>query len=269
MKLRTEKKWKNNYSIKDEKMRKVIVTLSILLFSSAVSADNPIKNEQNQSYSKAKKWLYKYVYPTDELRTTLYCKNKFNLKRKIVSYPDGFSAKGNKKRFNRVEAEHVVAISSFAKHYPAYYNSHKECVSKGRQFKGRSCVEKTNKNYRFANADLNLLYPANGLINLLRSNYRFAEISGNPSQGRITGCDIKIDKKNRLVEPRNEIKGIVARTHLYAEIAYPIFNLSSKQRQLFNAWDRAYPVTAEECRRNKIITKLQKSDNPVLKERCG
>lgn len=251
--------------------KKIIRTSSLLLLflSTMAHADLPERNMSNQSYNKAKKMLYTYVYPTNALKTTLYCQNKFNSKRQIVGVPDGFSASGNKKRFNRVEAEHVVAISNIAKHYPQYFGSHEQCVSsKGKPFKGRNCVEKTSKSFRFANSDLYLLYPANGLINLLRSNYNFAEVSGSPPS-KITGCDIVIDQKNRLVEPRDEIKGVVARVHLYAANAYPVFKLSNKQQQLFDAWDRLYPITAEECRREKIIRNIQRSENPILRQRCG
>ncbi|WP_318515730.1 endonuclease [Photobacterium leiognathi] len=247
---------------------KLIVITGLIGMSMSLNATTlPTKNESNQSYNKAKKWLYSTVYPTSELKTTIYCENKFNSKRKIVAVPDGFSAKGSPKRLGRVEAEHVVSISNIGKHYPEY-RGHPDCVdSKGRSFKGRNCVEKMNADYRYANADLYLLYPANGLINQLRSNYNFAQL-GNISNNKVTGCDIKIDSKRRLVEPRDEVKGIAARTHLYATQAYPIFKLSRKQKQLFEAWDRLYPITAEECRRYNVIKSVQRSDNPILRERC-
>ena len=51
-----------------------------------------------------------------------------------------------------------------------------------------------------------------GLINQARSNYRFGFVS---STDNTYGCAIKIDKKNRKVEPSDEAKGIVARAYLF------------------------------------------------------
>ncbi|WP_318493553.1 endonuclease [Photobacterium leiognathi] len=246
-----------------------LVILSLLVFSRVSFAELPTKNERIYSYSKAKKLLYNVVYPTPNLKTTLYCQNQFNSKRKIVAVPDGFAAKGSKKRFNRVESEHVLPISNIAKFYDEYRNGHPECVSKsGKPFKGRNCVEKINRSYQYANADLYNLYPANGLVNQIRSNYDFTEISYSVPI-KISGCDIKIDSKRRVVEPRDEVKGLVARVYMYMAQAYPKYKLSRQQSRLYDAWDKMYPVTKEECRRAKIVHKVQGSENPILRSRCG
>ena len=45
---------------------------------------------------------------------------------------------------------------------------------KGKPFKGRSCAEKVNQEYRFMQADMYNLFPAVGAVNAMRSNYNYA-----------------------------------------------------------------------------------------------
>jgi deoxyribonuclease-1 len=45
-------------------------------------------------------------------------------------------------------------------------------------------------------------------------------------------------------------------------------NLSKQDRKLFEAWDRAYPVTERECERDRRIFKVQGDHNPFVFEKC-
>jgi len=145
----------------------------------------------------------------------------------------------------------------------AWRDGHKQCVnSKGKVFKGRKCAEKVNTAVR-ASRLLNL-YPAIGAVNALKSNYNFTMLPAVKSDfGRFV---MKIDR--RKAEPPEVPRGQVARTYLYMEGAYKHYSLSKSQRQLMNCWDKMYPVNAWQCARAKKITRIQQSENKVVKSRC-
>ena len=45
-------------------------------------------------------------------------------------------------------------------------------------------------------------------------------------------------------------------------------NLSRQQTQLFNAWDKQYPVTEWECQRDDRIARVQGNHNPYVQRAC-
>lgn len=57
---------------------------------------------------------------------------------------------------------------------------------------------------------------------------------------------------------------------MYFEKAYPArYSIPESEKRMVKSWDKAYPVTKTECKRYEEIKKLQKSENPVLKEKCA
>ena len=69
-------------------------------------------------------------------------------------------------------------------------------------------------------------------------------------------------------EPPARSKGQVARAALYMADSYGKYRLSRQQEQLFNAWNKMYPVDEWECIRAKRIEKLQGNENRFVKEPC-
>ena len=68
------------------------------------------------------------------------------------------------------------------------------------------------------------------------------------------------------MEPRDQVKGNVARTYMYMEKAYPGRGIiSKKNNKLIAAWDKLDPVDKWECERSK---KIQKNANLVLDKAC-
>ena len=110
-------------------------------------------------------------------------------------------------------------------------------------------------------ADLYNLFPVIGEVNGDRSNYSMAVIAGEDrSYGQ---CDLEI--KNRKVEPREAIRGDIARTYLYMADAYPNRGIiSQKNRPLFEAWDKSDPISPEEKSRAEAIWKLQGNCNKFI-----
>ena len=103
-------------------------------------------------------------------------------------------------------------------------------------------------------SDLHNLTPAIGEVNGDRSNYQFLPWNGN--QGAFYGqCDMKVDFKNKRVDPPVASRGAISRIYLYMAQEYRELNLSRQQRQLMEAWNRQYPVDQWECERDRRIKK--------------
>ncbi|GGB66468.1 endonuclease [Shewanella inventionis] len=219
-----------------------------------------VGNTTNDSFNKAKKMLMKInqAYPY-----TIYCGAKFD-QRKNIELPQGMVLSVYKKR-NKLEFEHVAAAQNLGQAFSEWREGHALCVdSKGKSFKGRNCAEKVNQEYRFMAADMYNLQPAVGSVNAARSNYNFTMLPSTPSS--FGSCDFRIE--NRKVQPPARARGVIARTYMYMDSAYPKFSMSKQQKQLMTAWDKQYPVQANECRVAKEIEKVQGNQNEVVKSRC-
>jgi deoxyribonuclease-1 len=107
-------------------------------------------------------------------------------------------------------------------------------------------------------ADLFNLYPSVGEVNGDRSNFNYGMASGvAPQYGQ---CKTKVDFKQRAAEPRDEVKGLVARTSFYMLDRYNL-SMSRQQQQLLMAWDKQFPVTSWESERNKRIAAIMGHEN--------
>ena len=219
-------------------------------------------NETNDSFSQAKKHL-REIYA--DHRETIYCGAKFNADNTVI-LPEGFVTTKHKKRSKRIEWEHVVPAENFGKVFSEWREGHPNCVdSKGKSFKGRNCAEKMNYEYRLMQADMHNLFPAIGSVNAMRSNFNFTELSAD-TPNTFGSCAMKIQE--RKVEPPHHIKGIIARTYLYMENAYPRYKISNKMKKMLQVWDKEHPVTEWECIRAKRIEKIQGNPNKIVNEEC-
>ena len=120
-----------------------------------------------------------------------------------------------------------------------------------------------NPEYGFAETDLHNLWPALGRINSSRGDlpYGTIEPDGNrfvefcPDYERSSGSDA-------VVEPRDEVKGDLARSVLYMSHAYgfPLHGLD----ELLIDWHRSDPPDETERWRNYVIERLQGNRNPFI-----
>jgi deoxyribonuclease-1 len=111
-----------------------------------------------------------------------------------------------------------------------------------------------NEEYRRMQAHMFNLYPVIGEVNGRRSNYSMVIIEGEKRD--FGKCDVEI--KSREMEPREEIRGKIARTYLYMNSVYPGRGIiSKKNRKLFDAWNKSDPIDEWECERAKRIEKIQ------------
>ena len=132
------------------------------------------------------------------------------------------------------------------------------------------------------------VYPTDGKVNGMRSNYPFGEVlnaSYTSSNGSMLGSsDPATGYTGTVFEPIDEFKGDFARTYFYmatcyedkiggwvgngsaGEIldgtAYPVFK--SWYVQLLLKWSRQDPVSQKEKDRNEAIYKIQHNRNPYI-----
>ena len=215
-------------------------------------------NQKVDSFGKAKKLVYQVFRNRSR---TFYCDCPYT-DRQIETERCGFKSERYKKRSGRTEIEHVVPAHAFGQSFGVWRNGHKRCVdSKGRSYKGRRCAKKVSSVYRKMSADLYNLRPSVGAVNALRKNFRMALLAGEPRD--FGTCDVEV--LNGKFEPRESIRGEVARTYFYMEAAYPNRGIISKsQRKLLIAWHRLDPVDEDELALAKEIQLIQGNENPFV-----
>ncbi len=163
-----------------------------------------------------------------------------------------------------MEWEHLVPASWFGRQRECWREP--LCKKKnGHTFKGRKCCEKIDAEFRRMYTDLHNIVPTIGEVNQSRNDYRFGELylPNTEPQYNCHGCHIIINHKDRVVEPRDEVKGVVARAHLYMAKTYQ-FKLSKNQEKMFKRWNMTYPPSEWEVRWNAKIKEIQGNDNTYI-----
>lgn len=242
-------------------MRILFIILFLLFLSIPVIAEE-VYPHSNESFPNAKK-LMKKVYFDNQY--SFYCGCKYDytqIKGKEKTVVDaascGYKPKKNTERGKYIEWEHVVPAWAFGNTRQCWREPICE-NSKGKKFKGRKCCEKIDKKFRIMQADMYNLQPAVGELNADRSNYHFGIIQGEARE--YEACDFEVEGK--LAEPKEDIRGDIARTYFYMEHTYGV-RISDKQRKLFEVWNKHDPVSDWEKIRAKRIEKIQGNKNEFV-----
>lgn len=215
-----------------------------------------------KSFSAAKRVLPQIYYQLDRefgSTTTIYCgcaldysggpkKTRWSLDLDSC----GYEPRKNANRASRIEVEHVM---------PAWEFGHQlKCWQDGGR---KNCAK--NKDFKRMEGDLHNLFPSVGEVNGDRGNFQFSDWNAKPTQyGK---CQMVVDFKLKLAQPPKEARGIIARAYLYMAETYDI-RLAPQQRRLYEAWDRMYPASELECRRNELITDKQGNRNRFVSASC-
>jgi len=150
----------------------------------------------------------------------------------------GYQPRKNPQRAARIEWEHIV---------PAWVIGHqRQCWQHG----GRKNCTKTDRVFNQAEADLHNLVPSIGEVNGDRSNFSYGWLPQKPTQ--YGACPMVVNFKARKVMPRQQIRGMIARTYFYMSERYGL-RLSSQDRKLYAAWNKQYPPEAWELARNRRV----------------
>ena len=197
-------------------------------------------------------------------RITVYCSAPYD-ERGNISLPEGFTTSRYQSRASKIEWEHIVPAENFGRAFKEWREGDPVCVdNRGKAFKGRKCAEKANLEYRHMQADMHNLAPAIGAVNAARQNYNFILLPD--AESAFGTCPMKI-QSNR-VEPPEPARGLIARTYLYMQAAYPRYQMGHPQNQQMEAWNKMYPPDQWECTRAKRIEQLQGNPNQITQARC-
>lgn len=201
------------------------VVLVLLGYSAAAQADSGQTGIED--YEQARKLFWRHLY--NEGGQTLYCGKSFGA---------GYNA--------GINIEHVFPMS--------WVTNALKC---GRR---KACRE-TSERFNRIEADLHNLYPARTEVNDARGAMRFGEI---PGERRWDGaCDFEVDERQRVIEPRPEVRGEIARAMFYMQDSYDLV-IFDKQGALLKQWHRRDPVSAHERQRNDAIDTIQGTRNKYI-----
>lgn len=246
----------------NKKLKKFLIVTGVVttFFSNSVLAQitQIPENMEGRTFKEAKHQMHnifeKLYHPQ-----TLYCGcdiafNRFWYFPNLQSCGYQIRSDKNKKRAQRIEAEHIM---------PAWEFGHNmQCWGKRG---GRFNCEHNDELFRVMESDLHNLYPAVGEINGDRSNYLFSDSIRAPSP--YGECNMSIDRKRQRVTPPERARGVIARAYLYMSERYGI-ELDDEHRNLFNQWNKKYKPDENECERNIIIGQVQGNLNHFVTEKC-
>ena len=225
-------------------IKKACTLLRIWAFflSSLVALQPPL------TFSEAKKQLLK-IY--QEHPYTFYCDCPISYYGTVQRNPQ-WIPENTPESLLRLEWEHIVPAS--------YLGSNLSCWNKYQcsvqASSNRSCCRKTSTAFNIREADLYNLVPAIKLSNSKRSNFRPGIIRYKDKAQRV--CKLYIDKKRRIFEPDDDLKGFIARTYLLIADRYHLI-LTEDEKALFKQWDALYPKTSWEIKRQKLIDDIYQS----------
>ena len=224
-----------------------LLSLSLLvLFTSAASASP-------ETFDQSKNELRRYVYRDQNDKGDLYCGCNWEWVGESGGRVDlkscGYEVRAQDTRALRIEWEHILPASSFGQA--------RQCWQNG----GRENCNRTDQVFNAMEGDMHNLAPSVGEVNADRSNFRFGVIPGEPSQ--YGACQFEVDSKQRVVEPRDEVKGQIARVYFYMHDRYNL-RMSDSQQQLYMAWNKTYPVSGWELERDRRITARMGHSNPFV-----
>ena len=162
----------------------------------------------------------------------------------------GYESRSRTERANRMEWEHIVPASWFGRQLQCWQNG------------GRENCQSVDPLFSAMEADMHNLYPAVGEVNGDRSDFS-AFILPASQKSEYGQCPTKVDFKSRVVDPRPEVRGLIARVHFYMAGRYNL-RLSDQQQRVLAAWDRQYPPTAWEVERDRRVARFMGTSNPYV-----
>lgn len=220
--------------------------LAFFLSASMVQADDP-------NFYQAKRLSKSEVYFDRTKEGELYCDCDWRWVGASGGRVDhdscGYEVRKQPVRAARTEWEHIVPASTLG--------SQRQCWQNG----GRRNCRSNDPVFAKMEGNMHNLAPVVGEVNADRSNYNMGMATNDDSQ--YGQCGFKVDFKNRVAEPPDSAKGLVARTYFYMADRYDL-RLSSQEERILIAWDRSYPVSSWERERDRRISGPMGHSNPFV-----
>lgn len=206
----------------------IAFSMTLLVTVTACSGESSRPTQAIEDYETARKVFWSELYPDGG--ETLYCGTPFG-----GGYNRG------------INIEHVFPMGWVT--YSLDCGRRKQCRLNSPLF---NRIE----------ADLHNLYPARSDINEERSSIAFGMVNGE--KRNYGSCDFEVQHhRPRLVEPREQVRGNIARSMFYMARTYDL-KLFDKQIAVLSRWHEADPPDELEKRRNDKIEKIQGNRNPYI-----
>lgn len=161
----------------------------------------------------------------------------------------GYRARKDPVRAQRIEWEHVVPAS--------WFGQPMACWKAG----GRQNCSKKDPVFQRMEADLHNLTPSVGEVNGDRGNMPFGRVAAD--KGQYGQCATRVDRVTDHVEPRDHVKGDVARIAFYMADRYRV-KLDAQQLQVLVLWAQQDPVDKWEVKRDERIGQHMGWRNPYV-----
>jgi len=230
-------------------MRKLLV-VSFAFFCLSAFADSP------SDFTRAKKIALGLF---EGHQTTLYCHCQYSANKDVDLHSCHMDSANGRSRANRMEWEHMVPASHLGRGH-ACWTENLCTSSKGHKYHGRSCCERIDKAFRHKESELFNLWLADGVINQMRQDYDFANLSFEKNS---YGCQFGVDNQHHLVEPDDSSKGVVARASLFMAEHHGI-SWSDEQIALFNNWNAQFPPSQWERQWEQAVAKIEGYHNHFI-----
>ena len=208
---------------------KPLITAICLLLSTCACAEHTSaqKGKRIPDYKTALDLMWGTLYAGGG--ETLYCAREFG-----------------RNKGSKINVEHVFPMSWAA--WRLKCGKRNEC-------------RRTSPEFNRIEADLHNLWPSRKDVNKARRSHPFGVIKGEKHSFK--GCDFELDERRRLVEPRPEARGEIARSMFYMANEYDL-EIRDRLGKTLLRWNRDDPVSDEERRRNDAIEKIQGNRNPFI-----
>jgi len=226
-------------------MKYLLILLVLFVGCQKDTARKPRATKWPTTFQAAKAVAERVVY--HENRVTFYCGCAYSAVGVIDPTACGYKPRLSAKRGLRMEWEHIIPAQQFGGHRPCW----KGCDG----LKGRACCRKTDPMFRTMEADLMNLVPSVGELNGDRSNRPYGIVEGEPRN--YGACDFEVDFVRDVAEPRENIRGDIARIYFHMMKKYPDqIRITPQQYEMLQLWDKQDPVSVEESVRVRMITAL-------------
>lgn len=209
-----------------------------LIFILILSFSNYSLGDTIRSYSNTKHILKSYYRHNKGVNRTIYLGCKIDRRLEIDinnckernAYTIPFLS--NKK----INFEHVVPSSRIKRHVG--------CT------RPRQWCANNHSEFKRCYGQLRNIYPVIPIVNLVRGSSNLNKVHGGDNVFK--GIDIKFEINedgDRVIEPPNRVKGLVARSYLYMD-KIDCISLSYLDKTTYEKWNLSYPVSRKERLKN-------------------
>ncbi|MDD5090989.1 MAG: endonuclease, partial [Candidatus Wallbacteria bacterium] len=110
-----------------------------------------------------------------------------------------------------------------------------------------------------AKSDMHHLFPCDSKANNVRANYPFGTVPASSVTWSVAGSKYA----NGTFEPRDQVKGDVARAMFYFAVRYEK-SVDSRQEETLRAWNTMDPPDQDELTRMQNVSSFQNNSNPFV-----